>query len=126
MKAICLHCSVEFTYGVQKTGKYCSNTCTGAAKRAESRERFERGEIFERSTNKIYVIERDGYICADCGISDYNGKPIKLQLDHIDGCAGNNMPANLQLLCPNCHSQTDHFGGKNKGKGRKALGLPTR
>lgn len=125
-KATCKQCSVEFTYGVQKLGVYCSTRCTGDAKKAESRIRFERGEIKERTTNKVYVVERDGYSCRECGISNYNGKEISLQLDHIDGYANNNMPDNLRLLCPNCHSQTPHFGGRNKGKGRKSLGLPTR
>jgi len=125
-RSTCNFCGISFTHGVQTLGTYCSTRCTGDAKKADTRRRFEAGLITERSTIKKYVEERDGYICAECGISDYNGKPISLQLDHIDGCAGNNMPDNLRLLCPNCHSQTEHFGGKNKGKGRKSLGLPTR
>lgn len=49
--------------------------------------------------------------CAKCGISEWNEKPITLQLHHIDGDNSNNNIDNLQLLCPNCHSQTENFCG---------------
>ena len=52
--------------------------------------------------------------CAICGIDIWNGKEISLQLHHIDGDKTNNLIENLQLLCPNCHAQTDSFGGRNK------------
>lgn len=42
------------------------------------------------------------------------GKPINLQVHHIDGNKANNTLDNLQLLCPNCHSYTDNFGIHNK------------
>lgn len=54
------------------------------------------------------------YKCADCGLeSFYNGKKLVLQLHHIDGNNLNNKLENLTILCPNCHSQTDNFTGKN-------------
>jgi len=44
--------------------------------------------------------------CAECGLTgDWNGKPITLEVDHIDWDWSNCRPENLQLLCPNCHSQ---------------------
>lgn len=53
--------------------------------------------------------------CACCGISEWNGKPIVLQLHHIDGNHNNNNLENLQILCPNCHSQTENYcGNSNK------------
>ena len=52
--------------------------------------------------------------CVDCGIVDiYNNKPINLTVDHINGISDDNRISNLRWLCPNCHSQTDTFGGKN-------------
>ena len=46
--------------------------------------------------------------CSFCGITDiYNGKPIVLQLDHINGVHNDNRLKNLRILCPNCHSQTE-------------------
>lgn len=47
--------------------------------------------------------------CECCGITDWNGKEIKFELHHIDGNHYNNNLNNLQILCPNCHSQTDTF-----------------
>lgn len=54
------------------------------------------------------------YKCVECGISEYNGKPIVLHLDHIDGDSSNHIKSNLRFLCPNCHSQTDTWCGRNK------------
>ena len=58
--------------------------------------------------------------CAACGLGPiWNGKAIALHLDHIDGDSTNHRLANLQLLCPNCHSQTNTYCGRNKKKGVK-------
>ena len=48
----------------------------------------------------------------ECGIKEWNGKPITLQLHHINGDNKDNTLENLQLLCPNCHSQTENYGKK--------------
>lgn len=45
--------------------------------------------------------------CEICGCVDWMGKPLKLQVHHRDGNRDNNDLNNLQILCPNCHSQTD-------------------
>lgn len=49
--------------------------------------------------------------CSICGLTSWLNKPIVLQLHHIDGNNTNNELSNLQLLCPNCHSQTDNYCG---------------
>lgn len=51
--------------------------------------------------------------CEICGISEWLGNPISLQLHHINGVRTDNRLENLQVLCPNCHSQTDNYGSKN-------------
>lgn len=54
--------------------------------------------------------------CSECKLGDHwNGKPIVLQLDHINGIYNDNRISNLRILCPNCHSQTTTFAGKNHG-----------
>jgi hypothetical protein len=65
-------------------------------------------------------------ICSSCLNSMWLGKPIPLELDHIDGNFGNNQLNNLRLLCPNCHAQTPTYRGKNIGKCLKSsLGIAT-
>lgn len=54
--------------------------------------------------------------CEICGIDSWLGKPITLQLHHINGDHNDNSLENLQLLCPNCHSQTDNFCGSANTK----------
>lgn len=56
------------------------------------------------------------YACEICGIAEYNNHPISLQLHHMDGNRENNSLSNLQILCPNCHSQTDNFSGRSSKK----------
>ena len=56
------------------------------------------------------------YKCAFCGISEWMGKPLSLQLDHINGKNNDHRIENLRFLCPNCHSQTETYAGKNKGE----------
>lgn len=70
------------------------------------------------STNKA-VIDRlielgKAYKCDNCGISEWNGEYLRLQLEHIDGNSRNYNKDNLSFLCPNCHSQTPTFSRKNR------------
>ena len=51
--------------------------------------------------------------CEICGISEWLGQPIKCELHHKDGNRTNHKLENLQILCPNCHSQTDTYRALN-------------
>lgn len=51
--------------------------------------------------------------CSKCLITEWNGLPAPLELDHIDGDNSNNELSNLRILCPNCHAQTETYKGKN-------------
>jgi 5-methylcytosine-specific restriction endonuclease McrA len=54
------------------------------------------------------------YKCNECRISEWKGKKLSLHLDHINGVNGDNRIENLRFLCPNCHSLTETYTGKNK------------
>lgn len=51
--------------------------------------------------------------CEQCGIAQWRGKPLSMHLHHVNGDGHDNRLENLQLLCGNCHSQTDTYGGRN-------------
>lgn len=52
--------------------------------------------------------------CEECGVSNWNGKSISMELHHIDGNRTNHLLSNLAMLCPNCHSQTINYRSKNR------------
>ena len=58
------------------------------------------------------------YKCAKCSIDSWQGETIVLDLDHINGDNTDNRLDNLRFLCPNCHSQTDTYKGRNKNSGK--------
>ena len=57
------------------------------------------------------------YRCALCGNDgSWRGAALNLEVDHMDGDYHNNEAWNLRFLCPNCHTQTDNFCGRSRGK----------
>lgn len=79
---------------------------------------------FEDYTNdkarRDWLIREHGHRCWVCNNSEWMGKPITLELDHIDGHSENSAKENLRILCPNCHAQTPTYKSKNRGNGSKA------
>ena len=51
--------------------------------------------------------------CEVCGISEWQGNTLSFELDHIDGDRTNHKIDNVRIICPNCHSQTETYRGKN-------------
>ena len=68
-------------------------------------------------TNKVRAkLLKEGYKdykCESCGLTEWLGQPIPLEVHHKDGNRNNNTLENFELLCPNCHAFTDSYRGKN-------------
>lgn len=68
-----------------------------------------------RLKKRIVVAGLIDYHCDICGnLGSWNGAPLSLQLDHQNGDPSDHRLKNLRFLCPNCHSQTHNFCGRNK------------
>lgn len=120
----CILCNAESTFRVSKLNLFCSVKCQQEKKTKDIIQNWLSGgdkSIWKFSIPawaKKYLIEQRGYKCEICGITEHNNLPLTLQVDHKNGNAANNSPENLQLICPNCHSQTESYAGANRGKGR--------
>lgn len=75
------------------------------------------GKHPQYQTNKIRIRLLEEGIkeakCEICGIANWQKKKLNFELDHIDGNSKNHKLKNLRIICPNCHSQTDTYCGKN-------------
>lgn len=69
----------------------------------------------------LIEIENREYKCENCGIDSWQGQPLALQVDHINGIHYDNRPENLRFLCPNCHSLTETFCGAGNTGTHKVL-----
>lgn len=120
----CAGCHKKHLSPPYRVKKYCTHTCQHIPTKAKSLEKLKSGLISDRGMIRGVLKREFGHQCFECGLSEWRGNSIPLEVDHIDGNAGNNDFSNLRLLCPNCHSITDTWKGKNKGNGRAARGLP--
>ena len=83
--------------------------------------------VISEAKSRTHIKKRllaDGLLesrCQECGLTEWRGKPLSIQIDHVNGINDDNRLENLRMLCPNCHSQTDTFGAKNKVVRRSRL-----
>ena len=113
--ALGLHFNTFKTYAV-KYGCYKPNQA-GKGISKNIRKRVVNLEDYATRAGVRRVIIKDGlisYKCGGCGISEWNNRKLALHLDHINGKNSDHRLENLRFLCPNCHSQTATYTGKNK------------
>lgn len=81
---------------------------------AEQSEKIKSKPFDEKSMKykRLHILEEQNNKCLHCGLDEWRGNKIKLELDHIDGNTSNNKRDNLRFLCPNCHSFTDTWRKK--------------
>jgi predicted HNH restriction endonuclease len=97
------------------TNKYCAECIE---KRVYQRT-FDTQAIKSDKTRKKVLLQTRGQVCEGCGLTEWKGHPIPLDLHHVDGDTDNNTEANLQLLCPNCHAITGTHKRRNKNGKRQ-------
>ena len=123
-KRFCPICGNKVNY---RNKTYCSNKCQLEMQSKEFIKRWLRGEetgmrgSYQLSTSiREYLLKLSSYKCSKCDWGETNpfSKSIPLEIEHIDGNYTNNIPENLIVLCPNCHSLTKTYKGANKGNGR--------
>lgn len=101
---------------------FCAEAWTKAVMRGELRARARAMPItrlLATSKSRTAVRRRlldDGVLenaCSICGLREWQGKPISMHIDHINGIRDDHRLENLRMLCPNCHSQTPTYAGRN-------------
>ena len=122
----CKNCGSEC---VALSNIYCDSKCHKAHMYSEFIRKWKQGLITGNDESRVivlsvhvrrYIWEKYDNKCNRCGWCEphpRDGKP-PLEIEHIDGNSSNSVESNLILLCPNCHSLTDTYRGRNKGQGR--------
>ena len=78
---------------------------------------FSENSNFARHAIKKRILRKNliEYKCSCCGIGpEWNGKPMALILDHINGVNNDNRLLNLRFVCSNCDSQLSTYKARNK------------
>jgi 5-methylcytosine-specific restriction endonuclease McrA len=83
----------------KRSNKYCTECIDKRVYQKPTLEAAKSGKY-----RRQYLIETRGYRCEECGVSEWRGQRLPLELHHIDGDSDHNSEENLVLLCPNCHA----------------------
>lgn len=98
---------------------------TGRQPKTPDKEAFVENSKVSRGNikNRIIYDNMLDYKCSECNVTNiWNGKELNLHLDHINGIHNDHRLENLRFLCPNCHSQTHTYAGRNKAYKNSPIG----
>lgn len=116
---ICENCNKPFRLPKLRIGaKFCGRICSSEYRRRLSSNRLSEGKLLSPTTVRKLMLEFEENRCGICLNDKWNGIPIPLVVDHIDGNSENNYKTNLRLICNNCDAQLPTYKSKNKGNGR--------
>ena len=130
----CKNCSKIFKNIFSASAHYAHCTGKNSTKHLDKKRNWKKNkfdlsvdEIFAKDSRldtgrvkKILIaLKLRVYECEICKCKEWQGKALVLELDHINGDNKDHRLENIRLLCPNCHSQTPNFRGRNKNLGKK-------
>lgn len=92
--------------------------CENCQSTYSSWDAFIEGRLLKSEAIKKHLITLEGARCSLCGLTEWQGHPAPLVMDHINGNSSDNTLKNLRLVCGNCDMQLPTYKSKNKGNGR--------
>ena len=119
LSRFCLQCKSDIAHKNVKN-KFCSSECSILYKKHQIFSIIERDKYYHNYRQlKDYLIYKNGNVCSICGFSgEWNGSPVIMVFDHINGKSADNRLDNVRLVCPMCDSQLPTFKSKNKNSDR--------
>ena len=104
--------------GIDYAGNQSGKGMTKIKNKLSFQEYLDTSKDIQSNKVRIKLLEEGikPHKCENCGLEEWMGYPIPLELHHIDGDKTHNELSNYQLLCPNCHALTDSYRGKNSRK----------
>ena len=119
---VCKYCGIKTP---RRDYHFCNKTCKESFRLSSLTKSFESKGIIPTENGyvntqqvKTFLTQKFGHKCHICNISDWQGKPLLMVLDHVDGNSENWSLANLRLICSNCDSQLPTYKARNTGNGR--------
>lgn len=138
-KVFCNH-SCSAVYNNKQRGLKTSTTCLSCGKRLSKNRKYcniecqhtyswnlrvslvdhsdLKSQFTTPKTQKKYLLYMRGHRCELCKLEEWQGLPVPLVLDHINGNPNDDSYVNLRLVCGNCDMQLPTYKSKNKGNGR--------